>query len=189
MEKSSNAIADLYSAIIKKYLSNRSKKTGKKLYRGIKISLVESMENSNSSFLSTSTNIIQTMTFSRSFNKGSKVVDQTERVLLVDGNVTWISIEKEFGGGEGEVLFVPAKILIEEANLTQNKKYGKEYIMTLSELDIPIKSQEEITLLKKEILDKTEKMSDYLKYILVVKDNLNFNINPRTLTVIEEYSK
>lgn len=61
--------------------------------------------------------------------------------------------------------------------------------MTLSEMDIPIKSQEEITLLKKEILDKTEKMSNYLKYILAVKDNPNFNKNPRTLAVIEEYSK
>lgn len=115
------------------------------------------MKNSNSSFLSTATNIIKTITFSRSFNKGSKVVNQTERVLLVDSNVTWISIEKEYGGREGEILFVPAKISIEEANLTQNEKYGKEYIMTLSELDIPIKSQEEITLIKKEILDKTKK--------------------------------
>lgn len=32
-------------------------------------------------------------------------------------------------------------------------------------------------------------MSDYLKYILVAKDNLNFNKNPRILAVIEEYSK
>lgn len=115
MKNSLNAIANLYSAIIKKYLSNGSKKPEKKLYRGTKISLVESMKNSNSSFLSTSTSIIQTMTFSRSFNKGSKVADQTERaVLLVDGNVPWISIEKEFGGGEDEVLFVLRKFQLKK---------------------------------------------------------------------------
>jgi len=190
MEKSLNDIANLYSAIIKQYLSNGSKKPEKPLYRGTKISLVDSMQNSNSSFLSTSTSIVQTMTFSRSFNKGSNVADESERaVLLVDGNVPWISIEKEFGGGEDEVLFVPSKISIEEANLTSNQRYGKEYIMRLSELDIPVKTLEEIEIMRKEILDKTEKMSDYLKYILVVKDNPNFNQNPRTLSVIDEYSK
>ena len=55
MEKSLNDIANLYSAIIKQYLSNGSKKPEKPLYRGTKISLVDSMQNSNSSFLSTST--------------------------------------------------------------------------------------------------------------------------------------
>lgn len=190
MEKSLNDIANLYSAIIKQYLSNGSKKPEKPLYRGTKISLVDSMQNSNSSFLSTSTSIVQTMTFSRSFNKGSNVADESERaVLLVDGNIPWISIENEFGGGEDEVLFVPSKISIEESNLTPNQRYGKEYIMRLSELDIPVKTSEEIEMMRKEILDRTEKMSDYLKYIFVVKDNQNFHQNPRTLAVIEEYSK
>ena len=190
MDKSLNDIGNLYSAIIKQYLLNDSKKPEKPLYRGTKVSLVESMQNSNSSFLSTSTSIVQTMTFSRSFNKGSNIADESERaVLLVDGNVPWISIENEFGGGEDEILFVPSKISIEEANLTSNQRYGKEYIMRLTELDIPFKTPEEIEKMRNEILEKTEKMSDYLKYILVVKDNPNFNQNPRTLSVIEEYCK
>ena len=188
MEKSLNDIANLYSAIIKQYLSNGSKKPEKTLYRGTKISIVDSMQNSNSSFLSTSSSIITTMTFSRSFNKGSNIADESERaVLLVDGNVPWINIEHEFGGGEDEVLFVPSKISIEEVNLTSNPRYGKGYIMRLDKLDIVVKPLEEIEIMRKEILDKTEKMSDYLKYIL--KNNLNFNQNPRTLAAIEEYSK
>lgn len=190
MEQSLKDIQNLYSAIIKQYLANGSVKPSKPLYRGTKTSLVNSMENSNSSFLSTTTNIVQTMTFSRSFNKGSNIADETERaVLLVDGEVPWISIETELGGGEDEVLFVPSKIEIKEAQLTPNQRYGKEYVMKLSELDIPEKTPEEIDSMRIEILDKTEKMSDYLKYILVIKDNPNFNQNPRTLAVIEEYNQ
>ncbi len=190
MEQSLKDIQNLYSAIIKKYLTNRSTKPLKPLYRGTKTSLVDSIQNRNSSFLSTSTSIVQTMTFSRSFNKGSNIADETERaVLLIDGEVPWMSIENEFGGGEDEVLFVPSKVEIKEAQLTSNQKYGKEYIMKLSEIDIPEKTPSEIEDMRTEILDKTEKMSDYLKYILVIKDNPNFNQNPRTLAVMEEYSK
>lgn len=190
MEQALKDIQNLYSAIIKKYLINGSVKPEKPLYRGTKISLIDSMQNNNSSFLSTSTSIVQTMTFSRSFNKGSNVADETERaVLLVDGEVPWLSIENEFGGGEDEVLFVPSKVEIKESQLTSNQRYGKEYIMKLSDIDIPEKTPEEIENIKNEILDKTEKMSDYLKYILVIKDNPNFNQNPRTLAVMEEYNK
>lgn len=190
MEQSLKDIQNLYSAIIKKYLANGSVKPVKLLYRGTKTSLVNSMQNSNSSFLSASTSIVQIMTFSRSFNKGSNIADETERaVLLIDGEVPWISIENEFGGGENEVLFVPSKVEIKDVQLTSNQKYGKEYIMKLSEIDIPEKTPSEIENMKTEILDKTEKISDYLKYILVIKDNPNFNQNPRTLAVMEEYSK
>lgn len=189
MEQSLNDIQNLYSAIIKRYLANGGIKPSRPLYRGTKVSLIDSMQNSNCSFISTSTSIVQTMTFSKSFNKGSKIADETERaVLLVDGEVPWINIENELGGGEDEVLFVPSKVKIKEAQLTPNQRYGKEFIMELSEIDIPEKTPEEISNMRCEILDKTEKMSNYLKYIFVIKDNPNFNQNPRTLAVIEEYS-
>ncbi|MBP3919951.1 MAG: hypothetical protein J6D28_00105 [Bacilli bacterium] len=43
MEKSLNDIKNLYSAIIKLYVRNRSQKPNKQLYRGTKQSLIESM--------------------------------------------------------------------------------------------------------------------------------------------------
>lgn len=189
MEEALDDIKNLYSSIIKSYSSNGCVKPSKPLYRGTKVSLVNSMQNTNSSFISTSTNIVQTMTFSRSFNKGSKIADDSERaVLLVDSEVPWLNIEDEFGGGEDEVLFVPAKINIEEVNLTDTQRYGKEYIMKLTEIEIEEKTEEERAVLKNEILENTEKMSDYLKYILSVKDNPNLKSDPRTLSIIESYN-
>ena len=54
-------------------------------------------------------------------------------------------------------------------------------------MDIPEKTPEEIEEMRQQILSNTERMSEYLKYILAVKDNPNFNNNPRTLNVIREY--
>lgn len=85
------------------------------------------------------------------------------------------------------MVFVPSKMQITETSLTSNQKYGKEYTVNLVEMDIPEKTPEEIEEMKKQILANTEKMSEYLKYILVIKDNPNFNNNPRTLNVIKEY--
>lgn len=188
MEKSLNDIKNLYSAIIKTYIKNGSQKPAKKLYRGTKQSLVESMNNTTSSFLSATTNINQTLTFSRTFNKGSNVADDTDKaVLLINSNVPWINIENELGGFEDEVLFVPSKVQITKIGINPDQKYGKEYIANLVEMDIPEKTPEKIEQMKNQILSNTKKMSEYLKYILAIKDNPNFNNNPRTLNVIKEY--
>lgn len=60
MESSLNDIKNLYSTIIKVYIKNGSKNPNKKLYRGIKQSLIKLMNNTNSSFLLATTNINQT---------------------------------------------------------------------------------------------------------------------------------
>ncbi|MCI8347733.1 MAG: hypothetical protein HFJ12_07330 [Bacilli bacterium] len=188
MKQSLEDIKNLYSAIIKSYIKNGSKKPEKQLFRGTKQSLIRAMNNSDSSFLSATANINQTLTFSRAFNKGSKVADDSDRaVLLIDSDVPWISIENELGGVEDAVLFVPSKVQVFETSTTNNQRYGKEYIAKLTEIDVPIKSQEEIEQMERQILENTEKMSGYLKYIMVVKDNSNFSQNPRTLNVIKEY--
>lgn len=57
MAKSLNNIKNLYSAIIKTYIKNGCQKPNKQLYRGTNQSLIESMNNNTSSFLSTTTNI------------------------------------------------------------------------------------------------------------------------------------
>lgn len=188
MEKSLNDIKNLYSAIIKSYMRNGSQKPSKQLYRGTKKSLIEKMNNKNGSFLSATTNINQTLPFSRAFNKGSATADDTDKaVLLINSNVPWISVENELGGFEDEILFVPSKIEIAETNTPSDKKYGKEYIAYLSEMDILTRTPEEIEQMKSQILSNTERMSEYLKYILAIKDNPNFNNNPRTFNVIKEY--
>lgn len=188
MEKSLNDIKNLYSAIIKSYVRNGSQKPNKQLYRGTKQSLIESMNNTTGSFLSATTNINQTLTFSRTFNKGSNIADDTDKaVLFINSNVPWINIENDLGGFEDEILFVPSKVQLTEANITSDKKYGKEYIANLVEMDIPEKTPEEIEQMKNQILSNTERMNEYLKYILAIKDNPNFNNNPRTLNVIKEY--
>lgn len=189
MEQSLEDIKNLYSAIIKSYMKNGSQKPGKQLFRGTQDSLIESMKNNASSFLSATTNINQTLTFSRTYNKASYIADDFDKaVMLIDGNVPWLSIENEIGGLEDEVLFVPAKMHISEKQFTTNQKYGKEYTVVLSEIDIPEKTPEEIEQMRNAILHNTEKMSKYLKYILVVKDNPNFSNNPRTLSLINEYN-
>lgn len=188
MEQALNDIKNLYSAIIKSYIKNGCKKPNKKIYRGTKQSLIKFLKNKNSSFLSTTTNINKTLTFSRTFNKGSKIADDSDRaILFINSNVPWIDIEEELGGIEDEILFVPSKMQIEEANITSNKKYGREYIVNLFEVDIPEKSPEEIEKVKNEILSNTEKMSEYLKYILSVKDIDDYSNNPRILNLIKEY--
>lgn len=111
--------------------------------------MIKFLKNKNSSFLSTTTNINKTLTFSKTFNKGSKIADDSDRaILFINSNVSWIDIEEELGGIEDEILFVTYKMQIEEANITSNKKYGREYIANLFEGDIPSKAPEEIEKMK-----------------------------------------
>ena len=145
MERSLDDIRNLYSAIIKSYIKNGKQKPNNRLYRGTTQSLIATMNNTNTSFLSATPNIIQTLNFSRTYNKGSKVANESDKaILLIDSNVPWISIESELGGLEDEVLFVPSKIQITEISITSNKRYGKEYIANLVDMDIPEKTLEEI---------------------------------------------
>ena len=188
MDKALDDIKNLYSAIMKLYIKNGCQRPNKQLYRGTNQSLIKLIDNTNVSFFSTTMSINRTLSFSRKFLKGSHTADDTDMaILLIDSDVPWINIEEVLGGFEDEILFVPSKIQITETDITQGKKHGKEYRATLSEIDIPLKSKEEINEMREQILSKTEQMNMYLKYILVVKDNKNFNNNPRTLSVIKEY--
>ncbi len=188
MEESLRDIQYLYSAILKRYVANGCVKAPKPLYRGTQTSLISSLQNENSSFLSTSSSILQTRTFSKIFSRESKGADESERaVLLIEGNVPWMSVEDEIGGGEDEFLFVPSRVEIEETDLSFKKKFGQEYIMKLSEIDIPEKSMEEIEQLRQEILEQTERMSSYLEYLLVTIENPNIKDDSRVLSIIQAY--
>ena len=107
MEQALNDINNLYSAIIKTYIKNGCQRPNIRLYRGTNQSLIESMNNKNSSFLSTTTDINKTLTFSKIFKKGSKIADKTDKaILLINSNVPWISVEDEIKSMEKNILLI-----------------------------------------------------------------------------------
>jgi hypothetical protein len=93
------------------------------------------------------------------------------------------------GGMEDEIIFLPAKVKVTPINTNLDTKLGKTYKMTLSELDIPEKTEEEIECMRKTILDNTETMSDYLKLILEAEKDSSLNNTQQLAFATQEYKK
>lgn len=165
MDSYLSCISLIYSAILRTYQANGCVNPDKTIYRGTQTHIAEAMDGEECSFLSTTTSLSQTRSFSAVYTREG--FDGKRRaVALIDGHVPWINIDELMGGMEDEIIFVPAKVKVEPIETDINPLRGKTYKMTLTELDIPEKSPEEISEMRTSILEQTETMSGYLKIIL-----------------------
>ena len=183
-----SCIGLIYSSILRTYKANGCTLPNKTIYRGTQTDIIEAMDGDVCSFLSTTTSLAQTRSFSAFYtNEG---LDCTKRaVAIIDGNVPWINIDELMGGMEDEIIFVPAKVKVEPIKTDIDPLRGKTYKMTLSELDIPEKSSEEISKMRESILEQTDTMSNYLKIILEDK-KIPGSINDKTVEfATNEYNK
>ena len=146
------------------------------------------MDGKECSFLSTTTSLAQTRCFSSVYTRDG--FDSKRRaVAIIDGNVPWINIDEIMGGMEEEIIFVPSKVKVEPIETDIDPLRGKTYKMTLTELDIPEKSTEEVEMMRTSILNQTDTMSSYLRLILEDKRKPG-SIDKKTIDfVTEEYSK
>ncbi len=165
MEGYLSCISCMYSAILRTYQAGGCVAPDKAIYRGTQIDIVEAMNGQACSFLSTTTSYAQTRAFSILHHKLGRD-DSRRAVAFVEGNVPWINIDDLMGGMENEIIFVPAKVEVEPIESGVETRLGKAYKMTLTELNIPEKTPEEISEMRSTILDQTETMSGYLKIIL-----------------------
>ena len=165
MDEYLSCITCMYSAILRTYQANGCLPPDKALYRGTQIDIIEAMDGEACSFLSTTTSYVQTRPFSILHNKDGRD-DSKRAVAFIEGNVPWINIDDIVGGMEEEITFVPAMVHVEPIESGVDTRLGKAYKMTLTELDIPEKSPEEINEMKTTILNQTETMSSYLRLIL-----------------------
>ena len=180
-------IDQIYSVILKAYRYNNYLPPDKVTYRGTQKAILEAMNNDECSFLSTSTSHIQTRNFSVLYSKDGIKNDSERAIAIVEGNIPWIDLDEFMGGMEGEIIYVPAKVSVTPIDTNLDPKLGKTYKMTLSELEIPEKTEEEIKGMRKTILDKTETMSDYLKLILEAQTNLSLQNTPQLAFATKEY--
>lgn len=178
LEQTLDDIRNLFSAITKSYMKKGGLKSSKALFKILPKSIVSSLNNRVVSFVTANSEL------------GSNVLPKTNDTafLLIDGNVPWVSLSSLDDGAE-EIMFAPGKMRITEAILTTTAKYGKEYVASLDDIDIPAMDEKQVVDLKDKILEATEKMSEYLKYILATVDKPNFNNNPQAMSVIKEYSE
>ena len=183
-----SCIGLIYSTILRTYQANGCNAPNKTIYRGTQTDIVEAMDGEECSFLSTTTSLAQTRCFSSVYTKDG--LDTKRRaVAIIEGNVPWINIDEIMGGMEEEIIFVPAKVKVEPIETDINPLRGKTYKMTLTELDIPEKSPEEISMMRTSILDSTETMSGYLRLILENRRNPG-SIDGDTLKfATQEYNK
>jgi hypothetical protein len=178
----------IYSAILRTYQENGCMFPNKTVYRGTQTDIIESMDGEECSFLSTTTSLAQTRCFSAVYTDAG--LDSSRRaVAIIDSYVPWINIDEIMGGMEDEIIFLPAKVKVTPINTNLDTKLGKTYKMTLSELDIPEKTEEEIECMRKTILDNTETMSDYLKLILEAEKDSSLNNTQQLAFATQEYKK
>ncbi len=178
LEQALDDIKNLFSAILKSYMKSGGTKSSKALFKIMPKSIVTSLNNRVVSFISANSIM------------GSNVLPKTNDTafLLIDGNVPYISLSSVEEGLE-EVVFAPGKMKVTEAILTTDSRYGKEYVASIEDIDIPPMEEAKATELREKILDSVEKMSEYLKYILATADKPNFSSNQQAMSVVREYSE
>lgn len=183
-----SCIGLIYSAILRTYQTNGCMFPNKTVYRGTQTDIIESMDGEECSFLSTTTSLSQTRCFSAVYTDNG--LDSSRRaVTIVDSDVPWINIDEIMGGMEEEIIFVPAKVKVEPIVTDIDPLRGKTYRMTLTELDIPEKSPEEISEMRTSILDQTDAMSGYLKIILEAEKDPSLRDTPHLKFATQEYNK
>ena len=183
-----SCIGLIYSVILRTYQANGCMFPNKTVYRGTQVDIIESMDGEECSFLSTTTSIAQTRCFSAIYTDNG--LDSSRRaVAIIDSDVPWINIDEIMGGMEDEIIFVPAKVRVEPVVTDINPLRGKTYRMTLTELDIPEKSPEEISEMRTSILEQTETMRDYLKIILEAQKDPSLKSSQQFEFATQEYNK
>lgn len=181
-------IVQMYSAILRAYQTKGCVSPDKVTYRGTQIEVIESMNEENCSFVSTTTSFAQTRTFSMLYHKTDS--DPSRRAIaIVEGNVPWIDMDELIGGMENEIIYVPAKVQVKPIETGLDSRLGKTYRMTLTELEIPKKTPEEITEMRNKIIEQTETMSDYLRLILEAEKNPSLQDNKQVEFANQEYNK